>query len=174
VISRGTAFTYKGKGIDSKALGKELGVRYVLQGSVRRSGDQVRVNASLTDLATGADVWSDRFDGDRSNLAALQDQITSRLARNLNVELIQAESRRGEIERPNNPDAVDLSMRGWSKLHEPRTQASVSRAVELFDNALRLDPRNIDPMSGRPEAWSCRDHCSGPPTRKRTSQRPMS
>jgi len=81
VISRGTAFTYKGKGIDSKALGKELGVRYALQGSVRRSGDQVRVNASLTDLATGADVWSDRFDGDRSNLAALQDQITSRLAR---------------------------------------------------------------------------------------------
>ncbi|WP_275167829.1 hypothetical protein [Bradyrhizobium sp. CSS354] len=76
VIGRGTAFTYKKKPIDLKTLGNELGIRWAVQGAVRRNGDQVRVNISLTELPTARDVWSDRFDGDRTNLAALQDQIT--------------------------------------------------------------------------------------------------
>src|SRR5215470_3772388 len=76
VIGRGTAFTYKNKQVDLKTLGKELGIRWAVQGAVRRDGDQVRVNISLTDLPTGGDVWLDRFDGDRANTAALQDQIT--------------------------------------------------------------------------------------------------
>jgi adenylate cyclase len=87
VIGRGTAFTYKNKQVDVKTLGKELGIRWAVQGAVGRNGDHVRVNVSLTDLPTGRDVWSDRFDGDRTNPAALQDQITARLARSLDIEL---------------------------------------------------------------------------------------
>jgi adenylate cyclase len=149
VIGRGTAFAYKNKQIDFKALGKDLGIRWAVQGAVRRNGDQVRVNVSLTDLPSGRDVWSDRFDGDRTNLAALQDQITARLARSLNIELIQAESRRSEVDRSTNPDAVDFTMRGWAKLYEPQSEIQNAQAKDLFDSALRLDPDNVEAMIGK-------------------------
>jgi adenylate cyclase len=135
--------------IDLKMLGNELGIRWAVQGAVQRSGDHVRVNVSLTDLSTSGDFWSDRFDGERSNLADLQDQIVIRLARSLSIELIQAESRRGESERSNNPDAVDLAMQGWAKFYEPRTQAQIHQASESFGSALRLDPGNVDAMMGK-------------------------
>lgn len=151
VIGRGTAFTFKNKQIDFKALGKELGIRWAVQGAVRRNGDQVRVNVSLTDLPSGRDVWSDRFDGDRTNVAALPDRITARLTRSLNIELIQAESRRSETERSRNPDSVDYTMRGWAKFYEPRSKTELAQAKELFDRALRLDPDNVDAMIGK--AW---------------------
>ena len=124
VIGRGTAFTYKNKQVDLKTLGKDLGIRWAVQGAVQRAGDQVRMNVSLADLSTGRDVWSDRFDGDRTNLAALQEQVTARLARSLNVQLIEAESRRSQMDRPTNPDAVDFSMRGWAKVYGPQTQGN--------------------------------------------------
>ena len=84
VIARNTAFTYKGKSVDVKQIGRELGVRYVLEGSVRRAGDQVRVNVQLIDAESGAHLWADRFDTDRADLAKAQDAITGRLARTLN------------------------------------------------------------------------------------------
>lgn len=146
VIGRGTAFTYK---VDLKTLGKNLGIRWAVQGAVQRAGDRVRMNVSLSDLSTGRDVWSDRFDGDRSNLTALQEQVTARLARSLNVELIQAESRRSQMDRPTNPDAVDFSMRGWAKRYGSRTKLTNAEANDLFDNALRLDPDNVDAMIGK-------------------------
>jgi len=149
VIGRGTAFSYKNKQVDLKALGKELGVRWAVQGAVQRVGGQVRMNVSLSDLSTGQDVWSDRFDGDRTSLAALQEQVTARLARSLNVQLIQAESRRSQMGRPTNPDAVDFSMRGWAKLYEPRIRSTNAQARDSFDSALRLDPDNIDAMLGK-------------------------
>lgn len=149
VIGRGTAFTYKNKQVDLKTLGKDLGIRWAVQGAVQRAGDRVRMNVSLSDLSTGRDVWSDRFDGDRSNLAALQEQVTARLARSLNVELIQAESRRSQMDRPANPDAVDFSMRGWAKRYGPRTKLTNAEASDLFDSALRLDPDNVDAMIGK-------------------------
>jgi TolB-like protein len=149
VIGRGTAFTYKNKQIDFRTLGKDLGIRWAVQGAVRRNGDQVRVNVSLTDIASGRDVWSDRFDGDRTNLAALQDQITARLARSLNIELIQAESRRREADQSRNPDAVDFTMRGWAKLYEPQSKIQNAQAKDLFDSALRLDPDNVEAMVGK-------------------------
>ncbi|MGX9432567.1 tetratricopeptide repeat protein [Bradyrhizobium sp. LeoA1S1] len=149
VIGRGTAFTYKNKQIDFRALGNDLRIRWAVQGAVRRSGDQVRVNVSLTDIASGRDVWSDRFDGDRTNLVALQDQITARLARSLNIELIQAESRRSEVDRSTNPDAVDFTMRGWAKLYEPQSKIQNAQAHDLFDRALRLDPDNVEAMIGK-------------------------
>jgi adenylate cyclase len=151
VIGRGTAFTYKNKQVDLKTLGKDLGIRWAVQGAVRRAGDQVRMNVSLADLSTGRDVWSDRFDGDRTNLAALQEQVTARLARSLNVQLVQAESRRSQMDQSTNPDAVDFSMRSWAKVYEPRTESTNAQASELFDSALRLDPDNIDAMIGK--AW---------------------
>ena len=149
VIGRGTAFTYKSKQIDLKALGKELGIRWAVQGAVRRNGDQVRVNVSLADLSSGRDIWSDRFDGDRTNVAALQDQITARLARSLNIELIQAESRRSEADRSRNPDATDFSMRGWAKVYATRSKIENAQAKDLFESALRLDPDNVEAMIGK-------------------------
>jgi adenylate cyclase len=149
VIGRGTAFTYKNRQVDLKTLGKDLGVRWAVQGALRRAGDQVRMNVSLADLSTGHDVWSDRFDGDRMYLAVLQDQIAARLARSLNVELIQAESRRGQIDQSKNPDAMDFSMRGWAKLYEPRTKLTNAQAKDLFDSALHLDPDNVDATIGK-------------------------
>jgi adenylate cyclase len=147
VIGRGTAFTYKNKPIDLRTLGKDLGVRWGVQGAVQRNGNQVRINVSLTDLPTARDVWSDRFDGDRTNLVALQDQITARLARSLNIELIRAEGRRSE--KSTNPDAVDFSMRGWAKFYEPRSKTTIAQAKDLFDGALHLDPDNVDAMIGK-------------------------
>jgi TolB-like protein len=149
VIGRGTAFTYKNRQVDLKTLGKDLGIRWAVQGAVQRAGDRVRMNVSLADLSTGRDVWSDRFGGDRMNLAVLQEQVTARLARSLNVELIQAESRRGQMDQSTNPDAVDFNMRGWAKLYEPRTKVINAQANNLFDSALRLDPDNIDAMLGK-------------------------
>jgi len=149
VIGRGTAFTYKNKQVDLKTLGKDLGIRWAVQGAVQRAGDRVRMNVSLSDLSTGRDVWSDRFDGDRTNLTTLQEQVTARLARSLNVELIQAESRRSQMDRPTNPDAVDFSMRGWAKRYGPRTKLTNAEANDLFDSALRLDPDNVDAMIGK-------------------------
>ncbi|WP_441232480.1 tetratricopeptide repeat protein [Bradyrhizobium sp. 1200_D9_N1_1] len=151
VIGRGTAFTFKNKQIDFKTLGKELGIRWAVQGAVRRNGDQIRVNVSLTDAASGRDIWSDRFDGDRTNLAALQDQITGRLARSLNIELMQAESRRSEKDQSRNPDAMDFTMRGWAKFYEPRSKTEIAQAKDLFDRALHLDPDNVDAMIAK--AW---------------------
>ena len=114
VIARGTAFTYKGKPVDAKQIGKDLGVRYVLEGSVRRVGERITINAQLISTETGAHVWADRFDGDRSKLGELQVEAVSRLANSLGVELVKAEALRAARERPNNPDAVDLAMRGWA------------------------------------------------------------
>ena len=151
VIGRGTAFTFKNKQVDLKTLGKELGIRWAVQGAVQRAGDQVRMNVSLADLSTGRDVWADRFDGDRANLATLQEQVTARLARSLSVQLVEAESRRSKMDKSTNPDAVDFTMRGWAKFYEPLTKVTNAQANELFDSALRLDPDNIDAMLGK--AW---------------------
>ena len=94
VISRNTAFTYRNKPVDTKQIGRELGVRYVLEGSVRRSGNRVRVNAQLIDAETDAHLWAERFDSDAGDLFALQDEITSRIAIALNLELVTAEAGR--------------------------------------------------------------------------------
>jgi adenylate cyclase len=109
VIARNTAFTFKGKAIDAKEIGKELGVRYVLEGSVQRDQNRVRVNAQLIDTETGAHIWADRFEEDVADLFKLQDQVVARLANTLGVELIKAEAQRDE--RIAHPDAFDLTMR---------------------------------------------------------------
>jgi adenylate cyclase len=112
VIARTTAFTYKGKPIDVKQIGRDLGVRYVLEGSVRRTGKQVRVNAQLIDAESGAHLWADQFDTNLANLAKAQSEITGRLAWTLNIELLRDASHRIEQENAIDPDARDLVMRG--------------------------------------------------------------
>jgi len=115
VISRNTAFTYGNKPVDTKLIGRELGVRYVLEGSVRRSGNQLRVTSQLIDVETGAHLWAERFDRDTGNLLALQDEVTNRIAIALNIRLIDAEA-----VRPNDhPDALDYILRGRAAMLKP-------------------------------------------------------
>jgi TolB-like protein len=111
VIARNTAFTYKGKAIDAKAIGKELGVRYVLEGSVQRDQNRVRVNVQLIDAESGAHIWADRFEEDMADLFKLQDQVVAQLANALRYELGMAEAEKASSAQ--NPDAIDLAMRGW-------------------------------------------------------------
>jgi TolB-like protein/Flp pilus assembly protein TadD len=145
VISRNTAFTYRNKPIDTKQIGRELGVRYVLEGSVRRIGDQVRVNVQLIDAETAAHIWADRFETERADLAKTQDAITGRLARTLNLELFEAASRGIEQERAANPDARDFAMRAWARvLRGPQSQATFEEALSLNQRALEIDPGSVD------------------------------
>jgi adenylate cyclase len=148
VIARNTAFTFKGKNIDAKAIGKELGVRYVLEGSVQRDANRVRVNAQLIDAESGAHLWADRFDEDVVDLFKLQDEVVARLARTLQVELVNVEAERSLHDRPRNPDAIDLTMRGLALLNQPRAKASFYEARSLFEQALTLDPNNADALAG--------------------------
>jgi adenylate cyclase len=140
VISANTAATYKDRALDTRQIGRELNIRYILEGSLRRLGERVRIVAQLIEAATGVVVWADRFEGEWANSAELQDQITGQLARTLDLELIAAESRRAESERPNNPDAVDLAMRGWKVLNQPLARSNVANAQKLFEQALQIDP----------------------------------
>ncbi|MFQ3458490.1 tetratricopeptide repeat protein [Bradyrhizobium sp. UFLA01-814] len=138
VIAPNTARAYKN--VDPKRVGRELGVRYVLDGSLRRTETMVRINARLIDARTGAEVWSERVDGDWSKSMQLQDIITGRLARRLDLELINQESRDAEVARPNRPDAVDLTMRGWAVLNRPYSREQLAQSHALFERALQIDP----------------------------------
>jgi adenylate cyclase len=143
VISRNTAFTYRNKPVDTKQIGRELGVRYVLEGSVRRSGDQVRVNAQLIDAETDAHLWAERFDGNMGDLFALQNEVTSRIAVALNFELVGAEA-----DRPSeHPDALDYILRGRAASNKPPTRDARAEAIGLFESALALDPRSVEAQS---------------------------
>jgi TolB-like protein/tetratricopeptide (TPR) repeat protein len=140
VISRNTAFTYKDMAVNTKQISQELGVRYVLEGSVRRSGSQLRVNAQLIDAEIGAHLWAERFDGDIGNLFALQNEITSRIAVALDIELIGAEAARPS-ERP---DALDYMLRGRAASWKSPTPEKYAETIGLFDAALALDPHSVE------------------------------
>ena len=148
VIARNTAFTFKGKNLDAKAIGKELGVRYVLEGSVQRDANRVRVNAQLIDAESGAHLWADRFEDDVADLFKLQDEVVARLAGTLQVELLNAEAQRSLHDRPRNPDAIDLTMRGLALLNQPFTKANRFEARDFFEQVLTLDPTNADALAG--------------------------
>jgi TolB-like protein/Flp pilus assembly protein TadD len=148
VIARNTAFTYKSKPVDAKQVGRELGVRYVLEGSVRRTGDRVRVNVQLIETETGAHIWADRFETDNADFAEAQDAITGRLAQTLNLELVEAAGRRIEEERVVDPDSRDLVMRGWAWYYRPMSVGTVQEAQRAFERAFEVDPRSIDARIG--------------------------
>ncbi len=148
VIARNTAFTYKGNPADAKQIGRELGVRYVLEGSVRRMGEQVRMNVQLIDGDSGAHLWADRFDTNRANLAEAQTEITGRLAWTLNVALLSDAGRRIEHENAIDPDARDLVMRGWARWYGPQSPKAAEEALHTFERALEIDPRSSDARIG--------------------------
>jgi len=146
VIGRHTAFTYKGKAVDLKQVGRELNVRYALEGSVQRSGNRLRVNVQLVDTETGSHLWADRFDKPIADLLDMQDEIISRLANTLNAKLIAAEARRAESML--NPDAMDLIFQGRARLNEGQTLDRLTQARCFFERALTLDPGNVDALVG--------------------------
>ena len=157
VIARNTAFTLKGKNISIKEISKELGVRYVLEGSVQRDQNHVRVNAQLIDGETGAHLWADRFEENMADVFKLQDQIVARLANTLGSELVKAEAEKST--HSGNPDAIDLTMRGWAILNQAQLytdKANLAAALDLFERALKFDPNNVDALVGA--ALSERDY----------------
>ena len=146
VIARNTAFTYKGKSVDAKEIGKELGVHYVLEGSVQRDQNQVRVNAQLIDAETGGHLWAERFDKPLADLFSMQDEIVASLASQLGAELITNEARRAE--RTPAPDSMDLYFQGMAWLNKGRNPDDLARARGFFERALALDPGNLDAALG--------------------------
>jgi TolB-like protein/class 3 adenylate cyclase/tetratricopeptide (TPR) repeat protein len=152
VIGRNTAFSYKGRAIDARTIGRDLGVRYVMEGSVQRGEGGVRVNAQLIDAETGAHVWAERFDKPCSDLFGMQDEITTRLARMVGIELVAAEGRRAARERPESLDAIDLAMRGRAVWNQPLTLSRVREARSRFEAALVLDPQNVAALLGFADA----------------------
>src|SRR5271165_4451244 len=146
VIGRNTAFTYKNRPVDAKRIGRELNVRYVLEGSVQRAGNRMRVNVQLVDAESGNHLWADRFDKPVADLFDMQDEIVARLANALNTQLVFAEARRAE--RAPNPDSMDLYFRGMSVYHKGLTPSHLSEARKLFERALALDPGNVDAIVG--------------------------
>src|SRR5271163_1449351 len=146
VIGRNTAFTYKGKAVDLKQIGRELNVRYVLEGSVQRGGNRMRVNVQLIDAENGHHLWAERFDKPLADLFDMQDEIVARLANALNSEMIAAEARRAE--KAANPDSMDLYFQGLAWLNKGANPDNVSQARGLFDRALSADPANVDALVG--------------------------
>ena len=146
VIARNTAFTFKGKAMDVQKLGRELNVRYVLEGSVQRGGNRLRVNVQLIDVETGNHLWAERFDKPITDLFDMQDEIVSSLANALNAQLIEAEARRAEHSL--NPDAMDLSFQGISCWNKGMTFEHMAQARAFFERALTLDPGNMEALVG--------------------------
>ena len=157
VIGRNTAFSYKDKPVDLKQIGRELNIRYVLEGSVQRSSNRIRVNVQLIDAESGDHLWAERFDKPVTDLFDMQDEIVARLANALNAQLIIAEARRAD--RAPSPDSMDLYFQGMSAYNRGLTPDRLSEARRLFERALALDPDNVDAIVGaaRTEsafAWS--------------------
>jgi adenylate cyclase len=144
VIARNTAMTYKGKPMDAKAIGKDLGVRYVLEGSVQPIGDRMRVNAQLIDAATGAHLWAERFDTPRADLLQMQDEIVIHLARAMEVGLAWVEAARLKRTPAANPDAEDLALQCFAAVQKGGFVSKEADAGYLLcEQALRVDPNNV-------------------------------
>jgi TolB-like protein/class 3 adenylate cyclase len=146
VIARNTAFAYKGKPLDAKTIGRELNVRYVLEGSVQRAGARMRVNVQLIGAESGSHLWAERFDKPLADLFDMQDEIVARLASALNAQLVAAEARRAE--QAPNPDSMDLYFQGLAWYNKALTPDNLAQARSFFDRALLADPDNVDALVG--------------------------
>ncbi|MBV9568462.1 MAG: adenylate/guanylate cyclase domain-containing protein, partial [Hyphomicrobiales bacterium] len=140
VIARNSSFTYKGRSVDVKTVGRELGVRYVLEGSVRKAGDRVRITGQLIDSSTGAHLWADRFEGELQDIFDLQDQMTCSVVSATAPKLEQAEIERARNKPTENLDAYDYYLRGIAALHRWSREAN-NEALRLFYRAIELDPQ---------------------------------
>ena len=139
VIARNSSFTYKGRAVDVKQVGRELGVRYVLEGGVRKAANRVRITAQLIDASTGAHLWADRFEGMLEDLFDLQDQVTASVVGAIAPKLEQAEIERAKHKPTESLDAYDCYLRGIANLYR-RTREANNEALQLFNNAIDFDP----------------------------------
>jgi TolB-like protein/class 3 adenylate cyclase/Flp pilus assembly protein TadD len=147
VIARNTAFTYKSKDIDVKQIGRDLNIRYVLEGSVQRGGNRLRVNVQLIDAETGLHLWAERFEKPVGDLFDMQDEIVARLANALNAELIALEARRAE--QSPNLDSMDLYFQGMAWANKGVNPEYFAKARACFERALALDAANVDALVGQ-------------------------
>jgi TolB-like protein len=143
VISRNTAFTYRDKLVDTRRVGRDLGVRYVLEGSIRRSGDQIRVSAQLIDAETDTHLWAERFDHEVGDLFALQDEVTRQIAIALDLEVIGTEAG----QPAEHPNALDYILRGRAASRRPPSRDKYAQSISLTERALALDPRSVAAQS---------------------------
>src|SRR5262245_15979945 len=148
VVSRGTAFTYKGQGVDPRQVGRELGVRYLLNGSIVFDGESVRVNTQLAETKDGSQLWAERFDTERKGILQVQDEIVARVSRAIGLKVIDIEARRSRRERPESAELVDLVMRGKAVLNLPSSPATMIEARDLFEQALKVEPASADGLAG--------------------------
>jgi adenylate cyclase len=139
VIARNSSFTYKGRAVNVKQVGRELGVRYVLEGSVRKAAGRVRITAQLIDASDGTHLWADRFDGDLQDVFELQDRVASAVAGLIEPTLRQAEIERARRKRPDSLDAYDLYLRALPWAHTPMPE-DADKALALLDKAIELEP----------------------------------
>jgi TolB-like protein len=146
VIARNSAFSYKGNAIDVRQVGRELNVRHVVEGSVQRSGNRLRVNVQLVDAESGKHLWADRFEKPVTDLFDMQDAIVSRLAHALGDQVIVAEARRAE--RSLHPDAMDLTFQGQAYLYKGSNPEHVNQARGFFERALAIDHRSVGALVG--------------------------
>jgi TolB-like protein/DNA-binding winged helix-turn-helix (wHTH) protein len=146
VIARNTAFTYRNKVVQAKQIGQELGVRYLIQGSIQCTEARLRVTVQLIEATTDALLWAERFDRDRGDVLDLQDEIVTNLARTLDVELVLAESKRAALSP--DPRSVDLTFRGWAAFNRGINPACLKEARQFFDQALMLDQDNVMALAG--------------------------
>jgi len=151
VISSGTALTYKGKSIDVRQIGRELGVRYALEGSVQKLGNNVRVDAQLINTETGGQMWAEQFNGDITRLADLHDEVKWRFARSLDIVIAAEEGRRSQ-QQPDNPDAVGLYLQAHAILNRPLSVQGFADARKLLDQALDISPDYPQALVDR--AWT--------------------
>ena len=146
VIGRNTAFTYKGKAVDLKQIGRELNVRYVLEGSVQRGNSRMRVNVQLIDAEFGHHLWAEQFEKPLADLFDMQDEIVARLANTFDAQLSAAEARRAE--QAPNPNSMDLYFQGLAWFNKGLTPAYLAQARGFFDRALAVDPDNVEALAG--------------------------
>ena len=139
VIARNSSFTYKGKAVDVKNVARDLGVRYVMEGSVRRAGNQVRINAQLIDATTGGHLWAERYDGSLDDVFALQNKVTRQIVSALAVNLTVDENARQGNKQTNNLEAYDAFLQGWAHYRQ-YTQKDFAKALDYFTHAVELDP----------------------------------
>lgn len=148
IIARESAYTYKGKATDVRQIGRELGVRYVLEGSIRKLGTTLRVNVQLISAETGLQLWSDRFDEDIKDLADGQQRVVARMWGELGIGMVDIERTRSLRERPTNPDVFDLILRARAVRNQPATPQRTDQALALYERALALDPGSALAMAG--------------------------
>jgi TolB-like protein/DNA-binding winged helix-turn-helix (wHTH) protein/tetratricopeptide (TPR) repeat protein len=148
VVSRDTAFTYKGRSADARQIGRQLEVRFLLNGSVVVEGERVRVNIQLVETKEGSQLWSERFDTERKSILQAQDEIVGRVSRAIGLKVVDIEARRSRLERPNSTELMDFILRGKAVLNLPSSPATMMEARGLFEQALMVQPNAVDALTG--------------------------